>query len=118
MLVRDAVPGQVLFAPGRKAMIWSASLSDAEQAMCDQHGFKTAVLLPAWDDGSLSSRTVSLGSSGNLAEGFVDCLLYIGPLYLDTFVGGLKKHHIFLADGMKIALQGYDFTHLNAAKPL
>lgn len=115
MLVRDASPGQVLFAAGRKAKIWKSSLPKAERDVCDSHGFQLAVLLPAWSDGSLSSSNLQ---RRHLQKEYVDCLLYIGPVYLDTFVGGLKKHHIFLADGMKVALQGYEFTHLSTKNPL
>ena len=123
MKVGEASPGQVLFASGRKALIWRSSLSDDEKRICDSKGFRTAVLLPAWSDGSLSSemRKVPDGStlhtlSSGINKQYVDCLLYLGPTYLSEAVGGLKKWHLFLVDGMKMGLEGYEFRHLSPEK--
>tara|TARA_Y100001970_G_C14195423_1_gene837802 strand:- start:1323 stop:1682 length:360 start_codon:yes stop_codon:yes gene_type:complete len=118
MLVRDAVPGQVLFAPGRKAMIWRSSLTEDEKKICDSEGFRLAVLLPAWSDGALSRNFYDVRNHEQpyRSKAYADALLYLGPTYLSEYVGGLKKWHLFLVDGQKMALEGYEFRHLITSK--
>ena len=120
MRVSDASPWQVLFAPGRKAMLWPGGLPEDELQVCRGEGFETAVLLPAWSDGALSRNFYDLttGESPVRSNTYSDALLYLGPVRLKKSVGGLKKWHVFLVDGSRIALHGYEFVHLTSQKPL
>ena len=118
MLVREASPGQVLFAPGRKAMVCRSNLTDDEKKICDTEGFSLAVLLPAWSDGGLSRNFYDVRSHElpYRSKAYADALLYLGPTYLSESVGGLRKWHLFLVDGQKMALEGHEFRHLTSDK--
>ena len=118
MKVGEATPGQVLFATGRKAMIWRSNLSDEEKKICDTEGFRLAVLLPAWSDGALSRNFYDVKNHERpyRSKAYADVLLYLGPTYLEQYVAGLKKWHLFLVDGQKMALEGYEFRHLSTEK--
>ena len=100
MKVRDASPGDILVAKGLKPKSYTKNLSPHELMVCGKSGFIPGFLMPEWI-GNSTSKT-----------GQLEPLLYLGPVTLDEFISGLKKHHIFLYEGRRIGLMGYDFRHL------
>ena len=112
MKVGEAYPGQILCAKGRVPKIYTKNLCDAELDLCRKAGFLPGFLMPAWIDDGVSAHEWT-GKREHDSE-HVSALFYIGPTWLSEAVGGLKKHHLFLYEGNKIALEGYDFRHLDS----
>ena len=116
MKVGDAFPGQLLYTKGRVVKPFTKNLSDEELAVCAAAGFLPGFLMPAWvgrEDGNQPDNAWP-GSQHDTTR--ITALFYIGPIYLQQFVGGLKKHHIFLYNGTNYALEGYDFRHMEAVE--
>jgi hypothetical protein len=109
MKVKEAEPGQILFTKGRVIKSFTRNLPAEELAICRREGFLPGFLMPAWI-GDDQPDNAWPGTQHDTHR--ITTLFYIGPIYLQQFVGGLKKHHIFLCEGNRVALEGYDFRHL------
>lgn len=109
MKVRDATPGQMLYAEGRVPKTFTKNMSDKELSLCKEAGFLPGYLMPAWiKNESVSALRLSRERSTIPAP-----LLYCGPVYIKEALNGLKKHHVFLYEGQMIGIEGYDFRHLS-----
>ena len=115
MKVGEAQVGQILYAKGRIPKSFTRNLGEDELSVCKKAGFLPGFLMPAWVDGEdcLNAWPGSKHDSERITP-----LFYLGPVWLSEAVGGLKKHHLFLYEGEKIALEGYDFRHLQAAESM
>ncbi len=102
MKVAAAAPGDILISRGLVPKPYTRNLSEEELHACQQAGFIPGFLMPTWIGRADSN------SSWEQAHP----LFYVGPVWLDESVGGLRKHHVFLFEGRRIALSGYDFRHL------
>ena len=111
MKVRDAVPGEILYATGKIPKSYTRNLGEADVQAAEQAGFLPAFLMPNWL-GKLAPGPGSYLCTKPAA------LLYIGPVKTVVAIGGLKTHHVFLYDGKKYALQGYDFRDLESTNSL
>jgi len=100
MKVAEAEPGQFLCVIGRVPRPYTKNLKAHELQLCYDAGFTPGFLMPAW----VSGQVVDIDR--------ITPLFYLGPTWLQESVGGLKKYHVFLHDGSNIALEGYDFRHL------
>jgi hypothetical protein len=99
MKVRDASPGQMLYADGRVPKVYTANMREEDLDLCRAAGFLPGFLMPVW----IKNRDEEIAPAP---------LFYIGPIYLSSAVCGLKKHHIFLYEGKTVGIEGYDFRHL------
>ena len=108
MKVGEASPGQILYVKGRVPKTYTKNMHDSELMVCRKAGFLPGFLMPAW-----IKNTNMQHDSERLTA-----LFYLGPVWLSESVGGLKKHHLFLHEGQKIALEGYDFRHLHAPESM
>lgn len=112
MKVKEAQPGQILFVRGRVVKSFTRNLPAEELATCRREGFLPGFLMPAWVGRDDDHQPCNAWPGDQHDTERVTTLFYIGPIYLKEFVGGLKKHHIFLCNGNRVALEGYDFRHL------
>ena len=114
MLVGEAQPGQVLVARGRVVRTYTRNLPPEEVEACRNAGFITGFLMPAWiGDHPPHNAWPKKKDHDRLTP-----LFYVGPLRLRELVGGLKKYHIFLYEGQRVGLEGYDFRHLESIESL
>ena len=118
MKVGDATPGQLLYVEGRIVKPFTKNLSKEELAVCSSAGFLPGFLMPAWVGVDDYHQPDNAWPGSQHDDKRITTLFYVGPIYLQQFVGGLKKHHIFLCNGTKFALEGYDFRHMEAAESM
>ena len=111
MKVGEAQPGQILYAKGRVPKSYTKNLGQQELEVCRQAGFLPGFLMPAWLGKELKHHSTIFNRERDFDK--VTALFYLGAVRLPVPVGGLKKHHLFLYEGEKIALEGYDFRHLS-----
>ena len=111
MKVRDASPGQILYAKGKVPKSYTRNLDEGELQTAQEAGFVPAFMMPNW------LGKVAPGPGSYLCTKSI-ALLYIGRVKTASPIGGLKTHHVFLYDGMKYALQGYDFRDLESTNSL
>ena len=121
MKVRDATPGQILYARGKIPKSYIRNLGEEELRTAQEAGFVPAFMMPNWL-GEVARPTGLAGPMG-LGPGSYLCtkltaMLYIGKVQTPSPIGGLKTHHVFLYDGKKYALQGYDFRDLESTNSL
>tara|TARA_B100000519_G_C14155692_1_gene396768 strand:+ start:182 stop:490 length:309 start_codon:yes stop_codon:yes gene_type:complete len=102
MRVGEATPGQILYAVGRAPKAYLKNMDPDEIKVCEEAGFVPAFLMPSWIHGPNEAPTMS-------------ALFYVGPVRLSKSVGGLRRYHIFLFNGIKWGIQGYDFRCLDPA---
>jgi hypothetical protein len=105
MKVGEAHPGQLLYTRGLVPKPYIKNLDPQEVQACRTAGFLPGFLRPAWIDID-NDQTFPRPNEPLIT------IFYLGPIRLQETVGGLKKFHLFLYDGNKIALEGYDFRHL------
>ena len=110
MKVRDASPGQILYAKGKIPKSYTKNLGEEELRTAQEAGFVPAFMMPNW----LGRNTVQ----GSYLCTKATAMLYIGRVKTSSPIGGLKTHHVFLYDGKKYALQGYDFRDLESTNSL
>ena len=111
MKVRDASPGQILYARGKIPKSYTRNLGEEELQTAQEAGFIPAFMMPNW----LGKVTPGPGSYLCTKPA---AMLYIGRVLTPAAIGGLKTHHVFLYDGKKYALQGYDFRDLESTNSL
>ncbi len=111
MKVREAKAGQILYTKGRVPRTYTKNLPGDELEACYKGGFLPGFLMPAWIGGNEESHHSWPGCEHDFDR--ITTMFYLGPVWLEKSVGGLKKHHLFLFEGNKIGLEGYDFRHLN-----
>jgi hypothetical protein len=116
MKVGEAQPGQILCAKGRIPRSYTKNLTQHELDTCFEAGFIPGFLMPAWIHQDPPPH--AWPNKRQRDKDRLTPLFYIGPIWLKKLVGGLKKHHVFLYDGARIALEGYDFRHLEPLEGL
>lgn len=116
MKVGEASVGQILYTKGRIPKPYTLNLCEKELETCKKAGFLPGFLMPAWIKNDTPPNAWPPKRRHD-SERFT-ALFYLGPVWLSEAVGGLKKHHLFLYEGKKIALEGYDFRHLQAAESM
>ena len=110
MQVGEAQPGQILYVKGRVPKFYTKNLSEDELLACREAGFVPGFLMPAWIKNNNPPHAWPPGKLQDTER--ITALFYVGPIWLHKSVGGLRKHHLFLYDGGRIGLEGYDFRHL------
>ncbi len=108
MKVGEASAGQVLYVKGRIPRSYTRNMGEEDLKTCQEFGFVPGFLMPAWINGIVGQHDSELYTT----------LFYLGPIRLPKAIGGLKKHHLFLYEGQQIALEGYDFRHLQAIESM
>ena len=121
MKVRDASPGQIVYAKGKVPKSYTRNLEKGELQTAQEAGFVPAFMMPNWL-GKVARPAGPAGPVGLGPESYLCtksiALLYIGRVKTALPIGGLKTHHVFLYDGTKYALQGYDFRDLESTNSL